>query len=211
MPALVHDGRVIRESAIICEYLEEVFPDPPLGPADALGRAGMRLWTRKPDDGLHRACATCANAITFRHQWRAKSTDEIDAMLRATPDPVRRDWRREMIELGTESKLFRNAVKFLDVLFDEMEDALDGRPWLLGEDFTLADIALYPYINRVAEVQLHPIWERTRPRVTDWFSRFRARDSFKTAFGNYPYDDYIAEMKEHGKREWPRAEAALKV
>ncbi len=150
VPTLVHDGRVIRESAVICEYLEEVFPEPPLSPNDAYARAEMRLWTRKPDDGLHRACATCANAITFRHQWLAKSQDEIEAMLSATPDPVRRDWRREMIEQGTESKLFRNAVLFYDALFDDMEDTLIGRPWLLGEDFTLADIALFHFINRVA-------------------------------------------------------------
>jgi glutathione S-transferase len=202
---------VIRESAVICEYLEEVFPAPPLSPTDALGRAELRLWTRKPDDGLHRACATCANAITFRHQWLAKSKDEIEALLRATPDPVRRDWRREMIEHGTASKLFRNAVLFFDVLFDEMEDTLIGRPWLLGEDFTLADIALFPFINRIAEVQLHPLWERSRPRITDWFARFQTRESYQTAFGNYPYDDFIAQMKENGAREWPKAEAALKT
>ena len=211
VPTLVHDGRPIRESAVICEYLEEVFPEPPLSPRDALGRAEMRIWTRKPDDGLHRACATCANAITFRHQWLAKSQTEIEAMLQATPDPVRRDWRREMIEHGTASKLFHNAVLFFDVLFDEMEDTLDGRPWLLGEDFTLADIAIFPFINRIAEVQLHPLWERTRPRVSDWFARLRNRDSFKTAFGNYPYDDFIAQMREYGEREWPMAEAALKT
>ncbi|MGH7032481.1 MAG: glutathione S-transferase family protein, partial [Stellaceae bacterium] len=44
VPTLIHDGEVIRESSVIIEYLDEAFPDPPLKPADALGRARMRGW-----------------------------------------------------------------------------------------------------------------------------------------------------------------------
>jgi glutathione S-transferase len=43
---------VIRESTVICEYLDEAFPEPPLRPADALGRAAMRVWTKAVDEGL---------------------------------------------------------------------------------------------------------------------------------------------------------------
>ncbi len=34
VPALVHDGRVIVEFTVICEYVDEVFPEPSLKPAD---------------------------------------------------------------------------------------------------------------------------------------------------------------------------------
>lgn len=209
VPTLVHDGQAIPESAVIAEYLEDVFPDPPLAPADPAGRAAMRLWTRRPDDGLHRACATCANAITFRHQWLEKSKDEIEIMLAATPDPARRAWRREMIEKGTASDLFRNALLSFERLFDEMEETLSGGPWLMGEAFTLADIGVFPYIHRIAEVQLHPLWERSRPRVTDWYARFKARPSYRQAVDGYPYDDFREEMRKTGEIEWSRAEAVL--
>ena len=33
VPALVHDGAVVAESTLICEYLDATFPDPPLTPA----------------------------------------------------------------------------------------------------------------------------------------------------------------------------------
>jgi glutathione S-transferase len=42
VPVLVHDDAVIPESAVVNEYLEEVFPDPPLLPSDAAGRAAVR-------------------------------------------------------------------------------------------------------------------------------------------------------------------------
>jgi glutathione S-transferase len=44
VPVLRHDGKVIYESAIINQYLDEVFPEPPLMPADAWGRAQARIW-----------------------------------------------------------------------------------------------------------------------------------------------------------------------
>ena len=44
VPLLRHDGSTIYESAIINEYLDETFPDPPLMPADPVGRAQVRIW-----------------------------------------------------------------------------------------------------------------------------------------------------------------------
>ena len=53
VPTLVHDGNVIIESTVICEYLDECFPEPPLKPADPAHRAAMRLWTKAVDEFLH--------------------------------------------------------------------------------------------------------------------------------------------------------------
>lgn len=42
VPALVHQGNTIVQSAAICEYLEETFPNTPLLPQDPAGRARVR-------------------------------------------------------------------------------------------------------------------------------------------------------------------------
>lgn len=209
VPTLVHDGRPVTESAVICEYLDEVFPETPLRPADPVDRAYMKTWTRRPDDGLHRACATLTNAIAFRLQWLEQSPEDIENVLRNTPDPIRREWRREMIEMGVASPMFRRSVWVYDALLDDMEAALADRPWLAGEDYTLADVSLTSYLNRVTELQLHPLWEKSRPRVTGWFARIRARANYKIAIDGYPYDTYITQMAEQGALQWPRVEAAL--
>lgn len=44
VPAIRHDGRIVYESAIINEYLDEVFPEPPLMPTAAHDRAMARIW-----------------------------------------------------------------------------------------------------------------------------------------------------------------------
>ena len=44
VPALFHDGQTIYESAIINEYLDEVFPNPSLMPNDPVFRAKARIW-----------------------------------------------------------------------------------------------------------------------------------------------------------------------
>jgi glutathione S-transferase len=54
VPAIVHDGRALRESTVILEYLEEVWPEPALLPRDACARATARLLMREADDWLYR-------------------------------------------------------------------------------------------------------------------------------------------------------------
>ena len=61
VPTLVHNGYPIVESTVICEYLDEVFPDLPLKPVTARDRAEMRLWTKAVDELVHPMCAE----ITF--------------------------------------------------------------------------------------------------------------------------------------------------
>jgi len=46
VPTLVHDGKVIVDSSVICEYIDETWTEPALSPEDAYGRAQMRAWMR---------------------------------------------------------------------------------------------------------------------------------------------------------------------
>jgi glutathione S-transferase len=61
------------ESSVICAYLDDVFPDPPLTPKTPLERAAMRLWCKLPDDILHLACGTVSFAISFGRSSSSRS------------------------------------------------------------------------------------------------------------------------------------------
>ena len=70
VPTLIDGDIAVPESNVINEYLDERFPDPPLKPSDPFGRAGMRLWTKQLDEGVHDAgIAVLSFALAFRHQY----------------------------------------------------------------------------------------------------------------------------------------------
>jgi glutathione S-transferase len=87
VPTLVlDDGRALPESEVICEYLEDAFPTPSLKPADAWGRAKMRLISRICDVYLAPAMGPlfAASGRSRRH-WEpariAAAMAEVDAAL----------------------------------------------------------------------------------------------------------------------------------
>lgn len=51
------DGTVITESLVIMEYLEELYPDPPLLGADPVTRALVRMWERRCEIGVYLAAS----------------------------------------------------------------------------------------------------------------------------------------------------------
>src|SRR5258706_8776868 len=80
VPTLVlDDGRALPESEVICEYLEDAFPEPSLRPADAWGRARMRLISRICDFYLVMAMRPLFNASG--RSRRTLETERIRAAL----------------------------------------------------------------------------------------------------------------------------------
>ena len=65
-----------------------------------------------------------------------------------------------------------------------MNEALANGPWLLGAQYSLADIIVAPLIDRMADLGFSDIWEGKYPRVTEWYQRMQARPAFKATF--YP-------------------------
>jgi glutathione S-transferase len=210
VPTLVHDGAVVTESTVIAEYLDEVFPEPPLRPADPAGRARMRAWAKRPDERIHAACSTVSNGIAFRHQWLARGAAELQRRIDLTPDPERRAWRREIIDHGVASALFGDAIRAHDKLLADMEKRLAESAWLAGEAYTLADVGITPYVNRLAMLRLERMWA-DRPNVADWYARVRARPNFAAAILAYDEDAYLSLMAEQGGVQWPAVAAAIEA
>ena len=78
VPTLVHDGKVIIESTLIMEYLDETFPEIPLMPGDPYARSQVRLWLKRVDE-LHIHCGTITTAVAFRRNFMRQSPDGRDA------------------------------------------------------------------------------------------------------------------------------------
>ena len=183
VPTLVVDGEVIRESSIIAEYLDARASAKPLSPSDPLQTARMRMWVRRIDDDIHgRTSGVFTHAIWTRRAVGSRSPEEIEKYLSGIPEEAERESRRDLIANGLASPRFSGAIARMAVFLSEMESVLGRSEWLVGERFTLADIAVAPYVLRVSDTGLSGLWsEGRRPAVADWFERLRKRPSFETA------------------------------
>ncbi len=184
VPTLVDGDRVITESTIINEYLDEIAPTPPLRPADAFGRARMRLWTKR-EDYIHDAINTMTTAIVFRADLMTKPPEERRKRYENIPDPNKREKWRQLLEHGLDSPIVADALSRFNKLFRDMEKALANGPWLCGDAFTLADIGFISFFSRMGAMESAGIWRAHYPRVADWYERCKARPSFGIAITGY--------------------------
>ena len=211
VPTLVHDGEVLVESTVICEYLDEVFPEHPLKPAAAMARARMRLWTKAVDEDLQPACKYITYASCHRHIVRRMPPDKLaefmsgpvgEAETRVAGDPNWVQSKRDIVSKGLEAPGVSQKFRMYDRYLQKMEDALQESPWLVGGAFSIADISLTPYVNRLDMLGMSEMWTRTRPRLTDWFERIKARPTFKPCFLDYCPPDLTGDLKNYGSQSW---------
>ncbi|MPZ78752.1 MAG: glutathione S-transferase family protein [Deltaproteobacteria bacterium] len=208
VPTLVNEGKVIIESTVINEYLDDAYPEPRLRPTDAAARARMRLWTKQLDESIHAATRTMSNAIAFRHQKLALGTEALKTLHEKIPDPKKRAESWENITKGVDSSYFAGAVRRFDKLLADMETSLREEPWLAGKEFSLADIGYAPYVLRLQDLQLQFLWDK-RPHISTWFEQVAKRPGYKEAFDDWPNESYASLMKEKGVEVQPRIKAVL--
>lgn len=214
VPVLVHDGTIIPESTVICEYVDEVFPDRPIYPQSARERALVRLWTKAVDEELHPACSAITYIVSHRHTILRNGVGSFEDFLKsgATEGVAARTLKWQWIQDGMAAPGAADKIKLYDAYLQKMEQALRGSPWLVGQRFSMADIAMAPYVNRLAALSMEGLWAAGRlPRVTEWFARVAARDTFAPAFVEWMPADLAAEMRSNGAKSWPEVRALLRI
>jgi len=208
VPTLVDNGTVIIESTVICEYLDDAYPEPTLKPKDAAARARMRLWTKQLDEGVHAATSVVSSAIAFRYQKLAIGMEALEEFHKKMPDPMKREKSWENVNKGVESRFFHEAIKRFDKLLGDIESVLKDAPWLAGNEFSLADIGYAPYITRLDHLQLQFLWD-TRPHIPEWYDRLRGRRAYSEALGKWFNPNYLPLMKEKGSEVKDRVKALV--
>jgi glutathione S-transferase len=213
VPTLVHDGKVVLESTVISEYLDEVFPQIPMRPADAFDRAQMRLWTKAVDENLHPACAELTFASCHRHIVRRLSPEKLSEFLESTPPiSITASWharKQEIVREGLSAPGIEAAFRLYDSYLQKMEDTLQKQPWLAGHQISLADTSLIPYVNRLDMLGMSEMWILRRPRLTDWFERVKKRPSFNPALLDLCPPDLTKDLITFGTESWKEAKSFL--
>src|SRR5262245_42298395 len=199
VPTLVHDGKPIIESTLICEYLDDAFPQPRLIPQDPWQRTRMRLWSKMVDEGLFEGVTEISFSAMFRERMRNMPEELRNARFRNIGDPRRRDRFRSTYELGVRSPFVLHAIAAYERAFKLLEETLaESGPWIVGDRPTLADINLMPFAARLDYLGLLDLWTDGRPRVQAWWALAREWPSFKTGLVDLLTEAELAEMRTHG-------------
>jgi glutathione S-transferase len=177
VPTLVHGERVLYESNVITEYLDDVFPEPRLYPVDPWARAQAKMW-----QAFELAMAKEFRPLMYLRvigpydRMRPKADVMADAR-RSTDDPAHLDWVSRVYDgtvVGEDEA--GHLAHLLDERLDRLERALERSGYLVGDRFTIADLSVLPRVAMYPLVQL-PLDPARHPRVVDWLEHVGARPS----------------------------------
>jgi glutathione S-transferase len=157
IPALeLDDGTVITESVAICQYLEELYPQPNLLGTSPLERAQITMWERRME---HHGQMAVADAFRNSNPFFKG---------RAISGPDNYEQIPQLAERG--------KARFLKFM-ERLDGYLADRQFVAGDRFTLADITGFVAVDFARVVKLRPPPELTN--LGRWFEAVASRPSAK--------------------------------
>jgi glutathione S-transferase len=152
VPVLKMDARVFSESQAICEYLDEISPQPPLMPRDPEARYEVRRICAWFDDKFH-------------HEVTSKLLYErVNKKVSGQGYP--------------DSKNVKSGASRIKFHLDYMAWLLDQRRWLGGDVMSLADFTAAAHLSSLDYLS-DVDWNR-HAVVKDWYAKIKSRPSFRT-------------------------------
>ena len=151
VPTLVDDGLVVPDSVVICEYLEDTYPDPPLLPRVPAARVETRRLVAWFDGKF--AAEVTANILGQKFMRRLMGRGSTDA--------------------GALRAGYANMRHHMDYIGWLAEN----RTWLAGDSLSLADFAAAAHLSSldfVGDVD----WSMSAP-ARDWHARMKSRPCFR--------------------------------
>jgi glutathione S-transferase len=145
------NGSYLSEITVICEFLEEKHPTPPLIGTTAEERAEARMWVRRVDLNI---CEPMVNAFRY-----GEGLQLFQSRIPTIPEAA--------------AGLKRQAQAKLTWL----DGLLGGKTYLCGARLTLADILLYCFVATFDPMG-QPL-NRDNRNIAAWFDRMAARPSAK--------------------------------
>jgi glutathione S-transferase len=173
LPVLDWDGQRIADSSLICAFLDQHVPDPPLYPTDRRDAALARLLEDWADESLY----------YFEMHFRAaypKAADKATKLL----CEGRPGWERHVV-----GPLFRRGLNgrlkghgfggwsneqiegwFFGYL-DDLATWLEGRQWLVGNTQSIADLAVSAQLEEMLRTSTIPARILEQPSLAAWLER----------------------------------------
>ena len=185
VPTLVDDGVPIIESSVICEYLDEKYPQNPLVPSDLIERARMRAWTHYIEEVAVGAIRVPSFNRAFLYRFEKTGPDAVreqtkSARARCAVSCFSAWARRRAFPRTGDRPIARAAHRNLPP---------HGRRRSQGR--SVADGRAIHACRRTGDAEHRPhgrsrtvarLGEASIPRVGEWYERLQARPAFQATY-----------------------------
>jgi len=140
----------------------------------------MRVFCKMADEFALPAVRVPTWTRVKTAQLKAMAADAFDAVIRDTPLIDHQIKYRSLKGEGFTAKEIEESRGRMDYVCDRCEVALADGPYLAGAQYTLADIAILPYVQAFAMTR--PELMQSHPRVREWYERVMARPAVQATY-----------------------------
>jgi len=182
LPVLRDGDRTLTEAFFILLYLDERYPEPPLGGADPKARYAVQKWGKYVETHI------APNLAIVDWDQRGRTPDAAQQARLAALTPERQAlWTQALNGFSAED--VQTAKAALAKAADRIAEDLARQDWLAGAGWSLADIIVFPHAARFASLGL------TVPAaVADWLARVAQRPAVQQAIGRGDHAPAVATM-----------------
>jgi glutathione S-transferase/GST-like protein len=180
IPVLVHDGRIITETGLLLQYIEDAFPAPSLLPPSLAARYQVHFWLKYVEERMAPAITLLGwHEIahpTLEPTWLARARRSSEAL----PPERRRHWEQALANECAAEELAL-ARESLAAASARLEESLSGSAWLAGASYSLADIALLFAVRALRAITPELVNTVRTPHTLGWLERLGQRPAVKEA------------------------------
>ncbi|GAD88626.1 hypothetical protein VHA01S_008_00220 [Vibrio halioticoli NBRC 102217] len=179
VPTLVDDGVVIIDSADIIDYIDQKFTPNSLRPSNECDLQQMYEWMYLARDN-HLSIKTYMYSNVKNPQGMKRNEQEMaDYREKQTFDSALLAFHERFnSHNGFSAEEKAQATAIIDQCFSKMDKRLSDHQWLVGENFSLADITWIPQLV-VLKAANYPF--ENYPNLEQWKNAIIQRPSFERA------------------------------
>ncbi|MFV0643452.1 MAG: glutathione S-transferase family protein [Sphingomonadaceae bacterium] len=188
VPALKDGDRIVTESTVICEYLEDAHPTQVvLRPEDPFDRASMRAWTKWVDEYFCWCVSTIGWHRGIRPIAQKLSDEEFEAHLKKIPVPEQQlKWRRA--REGFPQDMLDEEMRKIGVSVRRLDDHLADHEWLAGNMYSLADICNFAIAGGMQFGFSDLVNREDTPHLLRWIEQIGARPAVQKMYAEIPME-----------------------
>jgi len=177
VPVLVAEGEAMTDTGLALQYLAERYPEPRLAPGEAAAWYDLQAWLASfaGTTGLSASVRQLGWTQSMVAALPADRLNELRQKLASLPREKRSGWEAVWSDAEADDDQRKLAEERIAEAIGRIETALAQSSWIVGEEYSIVDIAAYAEVHCLPNLVPELVAPRITPRVCDWLSRLGER------------------------------------